>query len=63
MNIYKRRSLPVDNAEPTPDAYLPGAQRLEPEACGVLEDVAPGVLSGLSAGCHVIAVNVSSDSP
>ncbi|MFC0142511.1 sugar phosphatase [Erwinia mallotivora] len=55
----------VQNGKPAPDAYLLGAQllELEPEECVVLEDAAAGILSGLAAGCHVIAVNVPSGSP
>ena len=49
----------VQNGKPEPDAYLLGAQllELEPEECVVVEDAAAGILSGLAAGCHVIAVN------
>lgn len=55
----------VQNGKPAPDPYLLGAQllALEPEECVVLEDAAAGILSGLAAGCHVIAVNAPSDSP
>ncbi|MEN5014813.1 sugar phosphatase [Erwinia sp. Eh17-17] len=55
----------VENGKPEPDAYLLGAQLLdlEPEECVVVEDAAAGILSGLTAGCHVIAVNVPSDAP
>ncbi len=55
----------VENGKPEPDAYLLGAQLLdlEPEECVVVEDAAAGILSGLSAGCHVVAVNVPSDAP
>lgn len=55
----------VQNGKPEPDAYLLGAQllELEPEECVVVEDAAAGILSGLSAGCHVIAVNAPAGSP
>ncbi|MTD28697.1 sugar phosphatase [Erwinia sorbitola] len=55
----------VERGKPEPDAYLLGAQLLdlEPEECVVVEDAAAGILSGLSAGCHVIAVNVPADAP
>lgn len=55
----------VKQGKPAPDAYLLGAERLglAPQDCVVVEDAAPGVLSGLAAGCHVIAVNVPADSP
>lgn len=55
----------VKRGKPEPDAYLLGAKliSLEPGECAVVEDAAAGVLSGLAAGCHVIAVNVPKDSP
>ncbi len=55
----------VKQGKPAPDAYLLGAERLGlvPQDCVVVEDAAAGVLSGLAAGCHVIAVNVPADSP
>lgn len=55
----------VQHGKPEPDAYLLGAELLGLAArdCVVVEDAAAGVLSGLAAGCHVIAVNVPADSP
>lgn len=55
----------VKRGKPEPDAYLLGAKliSLEPGECAVVEDAAAGVLSGLAAGCHVIAVNVPKDAP
>ncbi|MGY5956144.1 sugar phosphatase [Kosakonia sp. BK9b] len=55
----------VRHGKPEPDAYLLGAQLLglPPEECVVVEDAAAGILSGLAADCHVIAVNVPADSP
>lgn len=55
----------VERGKPEPDAYLLGAHLLglEPEECVVVEDAAAGVLSGLAAGCHVVAVNVPADTP
>lgn len=55
----------VKRGKPEPDAYLLGAELLglAPQACAVVEDAAAGVLSGLAAGCRVIAVNVPSDAP
>ncbi|VYU72412.1 Sugar phosphatase YfbT [Metakosakonia massiliensis] len=55
----------VQRGKPEPDAYLLGAKLLglAPEACVVVEDAAAGVLSGLAAGCHVMAVNVPADAP
>lgn len=55
----------VKRGKPEPDAYLLGAKLLglAPEACAVVEDAAAGMLSGLAAGCHVIAVNVPQDAP
>lgn len=55
----------VKHGKPEPDAYLIGAEQLglSPQACVVVEDAAAGILSGLAAGCHVIAVNVPAGSP
>lgn len=55
----------VKRGKPQPDAYLLGAERLglAPEDCVVIEDAAAGVMSGLAAGCQVIAVNAPSDTP
>lgn len=55
----------VEKGKPEPDAYLLGADllALEPEECVVVEDAPAGILSGLAAGCHVIAVNAPADSP
>ncbi|MGK9172106.1 sugar phosphatase [Yokenella regensburgei] len=55
----------VARGKPEPDAYLLGAKLLglTPESCVVVEDASAGVLSGLAANCHVIAVNVPADSP
>lgn len=36
---------------------------LAPAECVVVEDAAAGVLAGLNAGSHVIAVNVPAGSP
>lgn len=55
----------VQHGKPEPDAYLLGAQllALEPEECVVVEDAAAGILSGLAAGCHVVAVNPPQGAP
>lgn len=55
----------VTRGKPEPDAYLLGAELLglAPQDCMVVEDAAAGVLSGLAAGCHVMAVNVPRDMP
>ncbi len=55
----------VKRGKPEPDAYLLGAELLgfAPAECAVVEDAAAGMLSGLAAGCHVIAVNVPGDAP
>lgn len=55
----------VARGKPNPDAYLLGAQRLglKPEDCVVVEDAPAGVLSGLAAGCRVIAVKAPADTP
>lgn len=44
---------------PQPDAYLLRAERLglAPYDCVLVEDAPAGILSGLAAGCQVIAVN------
>ena len=55
----------VKHGKPAPDAYLLGAELLglAPQACAVVEDAPAGLLSGLSAGCRTIAVNVPADAP
>jgi len=55
----------VARGKPEPDAFLLGAELLglAPESCVVVEDAAAGVLAGLAAGCHVIAVNVPETAP
>ena len=55
----------VKNGKPEPDAYLTGAELLglKPSECVVLEDAPAGILSGLAAGCTVIAVNAPADTP
>ena len=55
----------VKRGKPEPDAFLLGAELLglQPAECVVVEDASAGVLAGLNAGCHVIAVSVPADSP
>ncbi|MCL5634152.1 sugar phosphatase [Enterobacter vonholyi] len=55
----------VKRGKPEPDAFLLGAELLglDPAECVVVEDAAAGVLAGLNAGSHVIAVNVPAGSP
>lgn len=55
----------VKHGKPKPDAYLLGAERLglAPADCIVVEDAPAGILSGLAAGCKVIAVNAPADTP
>lgn len=55
----------VKRGKPEPDAFLLGAELLglHPADCMVVEDAAAGVLAGLNAGSHVIAVNVPTGSP
>lgn len=55
----------VKRGKPEPDAFLLGAELLgiPPADCVVVEDAAAGVLAGLNAGSHVIAVNVPAGSP
>jgi len=55
----------VKRGKPEPDAFLLGAELLglHPADCVVIEDAAAGVLAGLNAGSHVIAVNVPAGSP
>ncbi|MGF6267742.1 sugar-phosphatase [Lelliottia nimipressuralis] len=55
----------VKRGKPEPDAFLLGAELLgiHPAECVVVEDAAAGVLAGLNAGSHVVAVNVPAGSP
>ncbi len=55
----------VKRGKPEPDAYLLGAELLgiAPQACVVVEDAPAGILSGLAAGCQMIAVNAPRETP
>lgn len=55
----------VLKGKPEPDPYLLGAKKLglAPGACVVVEDAPAGILSGLNAGCAVIATNAPVDTP
>ncbi|STD05505.1 sugar phosphatase [Cronobacter sakazakii] len=55
----------VKRGKPEPDAYLLGAELLglAPHECAVVEDAPAGILSGLAAGCPVIAANPPADTP
>ncbi|MBN6029928.1 sugar phosphatase [Pantoea ananatis] len=55
----------VAKGKPEPDPYLLGAERLSlsPADCVVVEDAPAGVISGLAAGCAVIAANAPDDTP
>lgn len=55
----------VKKGKPEPDAYLLGAELLglSPADCVVVEDAPAGILSGLAAGCAVIAVNAPAETP
>ena len=71
--IVTSGSMPVARARhkvaglPAPEVFVT-AERvkllgLAPQECVVVEDAPAGVLSGLAAGCHVIAVNAPADTP
>jgi len=55
----------VEQGKPAPDPYLLGAEKLglAAEKCVVVEDAPAGILSGLDAGCAVIAINPPADTP
>ena len=55
----------VEQGKPAPDPYLLGAEKLglAAEMCVVVEDAPAGILSGLDAGCAVIAINAPADTP
>ncbi|ORM54850.1 sugar phosphatase [Pantoea conspicua] len=55
----------VAKGKPEPDPYLLGAEKLGLAAtsCVVVEDAPAGILSGLNAGCAVIAVHAPADTP
>lgn len=55
----------VAKGKPEPDPYLLGAEKLglPAERCVVVEDAPAGILSGLNAGCAVIAINAPADTP
>lgn len=48
----------VKKGKPAPDVYLEAAVRLgiEPSACMVFEDIAPGIMAGKNAGMKVCAI-------
>lgn len=49
----------ITRGKPEPDPYLTGARQMgfSPSQCVVVEDASAGVMSGLAAGCAVVAVN------
>ncbi|BET97568.1 sugar phosphatase [Xenorhabdus taiwanensis] len=55
----------VTNGKPNPEPYLLGAKKLGllPEECVVFEDAAAGINAGLDAGCQVVVVHDSPDTP
>jgi sugar-phosphatase len=55
----------VKRGKPEPDPWLLGARLLglSPDGCVVVEDAPAGIVSGLAAGCRVIAVNVPLNAP
>jgi len=55
----------VAKGKPEPDPYLLGAEKLGLAAtsCVVAEDAPAGILSGLNAGCAVIAINAPAETP
>ena len=55
----------VERGKPAPDVYLEAARRLRvaPERCVAIEDSAPGIRSGATAGLGVVAVPNAGYSP
>lgn len=55
----------ITRGKPHPEPYLLGAEKLglAPQDCFVFEDATAGLLSGLDAGCKVIAVHVPPGTP
>ncbi|OFU98310.1 phosphatase [Morganella sp. HMSC11D09] len=55
----------ITRGKPDPQPYLLGAEKLglAPRDCFVFEDATAGLLSGLDAGCQVIAVHVPAGTP
>ncbi|MBS2141133.1 hypothetical protein KCA24_36650, partial [Escherichia coli] len=55
----------VEGGKPEPGGVFVGAEPrgLWRQGCVGGEDAPAGVLSGLAAGCHVIAVNAPADTP
>lgn len=55
----------VAKGKPEPDPYLLGAEKLGLAAasCVVAEDAPAGIVSGLSAGCAVVAIKPSAHTP
>jgi len=48
----------IEHGKPAPDMFLAAAAKLgiEPAACAVIEDSAPGVAAGLAAGMRTVAI-------
>jgi sugar-phosphatase len=48
----------VESGKPAPDGYLLAARHfgVDPVACVVVEDSAHGIMAGLAAGMHVVAI-------
>ncbi len=55
----------IARGKPEPDPYLTGAKMMgfTPQQCVVVEDASAGVMSGLAAGCAVVAVNAPAETP
>ena len=55
----------VERGKPNPDAYLLAARRLgvDPATCLIFEDSRPGVLAGIRAGAHVVAIPLGAEVP
>ncbi len=61
--LSPRSRLNTVNRSPTLICWALNCWGSRQQECVVVEDAAAGVLAGLAAGCHVIAVNVPADSP
>jgi HAD superfamily hydrolase (TIGR01509 family) len=55
----------IEHGKPAPDMFLAAAAKLgvEPGACAVIEDSAPGVAAGLAAGMRTVAIVRDGEDP
>lgn len=55
----------VQRGKPSPECFQLGAKRLgfDPKNCLVFEDATAGIIAGETAGCHVVVVTATHETP